>query len=149
MGTPPMTSQRAIPLLTPFVAKRECGHPTRTRTRVYRVPNMHSDHNAKDPGSLLWQSEQILMCSDGTLSQCPHLQEAHPCASRTQVFLAHPPTVLFPFRAPHTQVLHTSMGSLTQGSTYLGVPHTVLRARFDDLTASHPTFDTICSEGRA
>ena len=40
-----------------------------------------------------------------------------------------PTTVLLPSRAPHTQVLHPSMGSFTQGSTYLGVPHTVLRAR--------------------
>src|SRR4029434_4447683 len=30
MGTPPMTSRQAIPLLTPFVAKGERGHPTRT-----------------------------------------------------------------------------------------------------------------------
>ena len=64
MGAPPMTSQRVIPLLTPFVAKGERGHPTRTRTRVYRVPNMHSDRNAKEPGSLVWQSEHILICSD-------------------------------------------------------------------------------------
>src|SRR4029434_1174494 len=32
-------------------------------------------------------------------------------------------------RNTHTQVLHPSMGPLTQGSTYLGVPHTVLRPR--------------------
>ena len=38
-GMPPMTSQQAIPLLTPFVAKGERSHPTWTRTRVYRVPN--------------------------------------------------------------------------------------------------------------
>ena len=95
-GTPPMTSQRAIPLLTPFIAKGERGHPTRTRTRVYRVPNMHSDRNAKEPGSMAWQSEHILICSDGTSSHCPHLREAHPCASRTQAFLTRPPTVLLP-----------------------------------------------------
>src|SRR4029434_6013118 len=58
-----------------------------------------------------------------TSSHCPHLREAHPCASRTQAFLVHPPTVLFPSRAPHTQVLHSSMGSLTQGSHYLEVAH--------------------------
>src|SRR4029434_668166 len=51
-STPPMTSQRAIPLLTPFVVKGKRGHPTRTRTRVYRVPNMHPDRNAKEPGSI-------------------------------------------------------------------------------------------------
>src|SRR4029434_4426832 len=42
-GALPMTSQQAISLLTPFVAKGEQGHPTRTRTQVYRVPNMLSD----------------------------------------------------------------------------------------------------------
>ena len=46
------------------VAKGEHSHPTRTQTQVYRVPNMHSDHNAKEPGSMAWQSEHILMCSD-------------------------------------------------------------------------------------
>ena len=65
-----------------------------------------------------WHGSQSTYSSVVTItsSHCRHLREAHPCASRTQVFLAHPPTVLFPFRAPHTQVLHTSMGSLTQGS---------------------------------
>src|SRR4029434_944366 len=58
-GPPPMTAQRSIPLLTPFVAKGERGHPTRTRTRVYRVPNMHSDCNTKEPGSMAWQPESI------------------------------------------------------------------------------------------
>src|SRR4029434_8555834 len=61
-----------------------------------------------------------------TRSHCPHFREAHPCASCTKAFLAHPPTVLLPSRAPQTQVLHPSMESTTQGSTYLGVPHTVL-----------------------
>src|SRR4029434_10571628 len=107
------------------VAKGERGHPTRTRTRVYRVPNMHSDRNAKEHGSQSTYSSVVTITS----SHCPHLREAQPCASRTQAFLAHPPTILLPFRAPRTQVLHPSMGSLTQGSTYLGVPHTVLRAR--------------------
>ena len=36
----------------------------RTQTGVYRVPNMHSDRNAKEPGSMAWQSEHILICSD-------------------------------------------------------------------------------------
>src|SRR4029434_3010623 len=105
-------------------AKGESSHPT----WVYRVTNLHSDRNAKEPGSMVWQSEHILMCSDGTLSHCPHLREAHPCASRTQSFLVHPPTVLFPSRAPHTQVVHPSIRSVTQGSTYLGVPHTAARS---------------------
>src|SRR4029434_1976186 len=72
-----------------------------------------------------------------------------------------PPTLTLPLRGPpcaegppppthtHTQVLHLSMGPLTQGATYLGVPHTVLRHASDDLTASNPTSDTICSEQRA
>ena len=34
--------------------------------------SMHSDRNAKEPGSMVWQSEHILMCSDGTLSQSIH-----------------------------------------------------------------------------
>ena len=34
------------------VAKGERGHPTRTRTRVYRVPNMRSDRHTKEPGSM-------------------------------------------------------------------------------------------------
>ena len=51
------------------VAKGEHSHPYRTRTRFNGVPNMHSDRNAKEPGSLVRQSEHILMCSDGTSSQ--------------------------------------------------------------------------------
>ena len=46
-GKPPMTSQRAIPLLTPLVGKGEHGQPTRTRTRVYRMPNMRSDRHTQ------------------------------------------------------------------------------------------------------
>src|SRR4029434_3189385 len=88
--------------------------------------HMHSDRNTKEPGSLVWQSTYSSVVTI-TSSHCPHLQEAHPFASRTQVFLVHPLTVSLPSRAPHTQVLHPSMGSVTQGSTYLGVPHTVLR----------------------
>ena len=58
-GAPPMTSQQGIPLLTPFVAKGERGHSTRTRTQVYRVPNMRSDRHTKEPGSMAWQPESI------------------------------------------------------------------------------------------
>ena len=46
------------------VAKGEHGHPTGTRTRVYRVPNMHSDRHTKEPGLMAWQPESIFMCSD-------------------------------------------------------------------------------------
>lgn len=57
------------------VAKGERGHPTRTRTRVYSVPNMHSDRNAKEPGSMAWQSELILICSDDHIDHgCLHLK---------------------------------------------------------------------------
>ena len=63
-GAPPMTSQQSIPLLTPFVAKGERDHPTRTRTRVYRVPNMDSDRHTKEPGSMAWQPEHTFICRD-------------------------------------------------------------------------------------
>src|SRR4029434_5782141 len=91
-------------MLFQFVAKGERGHPTWIYTWVYRVPNMHSDCHTNEPGSIVWQSEHTLICSDGTSSHCPPLREVHSCASRTQVFLAHPPTVLLPSRAPHTGV---------------------------------------------
>ena len=63
------------------------------------MPNIHSDRNGKEPGSMAWQSEHILMCSDGISSHCPHLREAHPCIPRAS-------TVLLPSRMPHTRVLH-------------------------------------------
>src|SRR4029434_3631028 len=91
----------------------EHGHPTRTWTGVYRLPNMHSDCNAKEPGSLVWQSEHILMCSDGISSHCPHLREAHRGIPRAS-------TVLLPSRMPHTLVLHprglSHRGQQTWGS---------------------------------
>src|SRR4029434_9371188 len=65
-GAPPMTSQQGIPLLTPFVAKGEQGHPTRTQTQVYRVPNMRSDRHTKELGSMAWQPESIFTCRDVT-----------------------------------------------------------------------------------
>src|SRR4029434_3590770 len=66
-----------------------------------------------------WHGSQSTHSPVGTItsSDCPHLREAHHCILRTQAFLAHPPTILLPSRAPHTQELHSSMGSLTQGST--------------------------------
>src|SRR4029434_6080401 len=76
------------------------------------TPNSHAQ----------WHGSQNTHSSVVTITS----SHMHLCASRTQAFLAHPPTVLLPSRAPHTQVLHPSMGSVTQGSTYLGVPHTVL-----------------------
>src|SRR4029434_3327301 len=118
-------------MLFQFVAKGERGHPTWIYTWVYRVLNMHSDCHTNEPGSIVWQSEHTLICSDGTSSHCPPLREVHPCASCTYVFLAHPPTVLLPSRVPahtHTSKCFTHRGPLTQGSTYLGVPHTAARS---------------------
>ena len=72
------------------------------------------------------------------------------CSDGTQTFLAHPPTVLLLSQGnPHTST-----------SPIYGVPHTGVNVpggpsyglhtgrASDDLTASHPTSDTICSEGR-
>ena len=55
------------------VAKGERGHPTRTRTRVYSVPNMHSDRNAKEPGSMAWHGSQSTYSSVVTA----HLHTVH------------------------------------------------------------------------
>src|SRR4029434_1225560 len=71
MGEPPMTSQQGIPLLTPFVAKGEQGHPTQTRTQVYRVPNMLSDCHTKEPGSMAWPPESIFIRSDDHIVTLP------------------------------------------------------------------------------
>ena len=46
------------------VAKGEHGHPTRTQTQVYRVPNMLSDRHTKEPGSMAWPPESIFIRSD-------------------------------------------------------------------------------------
>src|SRR4029434_8657480 len=55
-----------------------------------------------------WPGSQRAYLSAVTItsSQCPHLREAHPCASRTQTSLTHTPIMLLPSRAPHTHVLH-------------------------------------------
>src|SRR4029434_5106855 len=113
-GTPPMTSQRAIPLLTPFGAKRERVHPTRTRPLVYRVPNMHSDRNAKERGSMTWQSEHILICRDDHIvtvsspSRSAPLRFTHTGIPRAST------NCTFPIqRSPHTSASHI-----------YGVPHT-------------------------
>src|SRR4029434_1700888 len=98
------------------VAKRERGHPTRTRTRVYRVPNMHSDCNAKEHGSQSTYSSVVTALRHAALpfGKSTHVHHAHRHPSRiTQPYFSHP-------RVPHTLVLHPSLGSLTQGSTYLG-----------------------------
>src|SRR4029434_1744323 len=76
---------------------------------------MLSDRHTKEPGSMI------------TSSHCPHLREAHPCASRTQTSFTHTPIMLLPSRAPHTHKCFTSAspnhGVLHTGSTFLGVPH--------------------------
>src|SRR4029434_11160343 len=91
---------------------------------------MHSDHNAKEPGSLVWQSEHKLICSDDHTVTLTHAFHAHRHSSRiNQPYFSHPSASL-------TLVLLPSMGSLTQGSTYLGVPHMVYGHISDDLTAS-------------
>src|SRR4029434_1199165 len=61
----PNTDPRCI------VAKGERGHPTRTRTRVYRVLNMRSDRHTKEPGSLAWQPESIFIRSDDHIVTLP------------------------------------------------------------------------------
>ena len=53
------------------VAKGEQGHPTRTRTQIYRVPNMLSDRHTKEPGSMAWQPESIFIRSDDHIVTLP------------------------------------------------------------------------------
>src|SRR4029434_7698903 len=91
---------------------------------------MHSDCHTNEPGSIVWQSEHTLICSDGTSSHCPPLRFMHigiPRAStnRTSPIQSAPLSRVLPPPHTHIQVLHPSLGFLTQGSTYLGVPHTV------------------------
>ena len=63
--TPPWEACVGVCLtLCVCVAKGERGHPTRTRTRVYRVPNMRSDRHTKEPGSMAWQPEHTFTCRD-------------------------------------------------------------------------------------
>src|SRR4029434_7745581 len=114
--------------------------------------HMHSDRNTKEPGSLVWQSTYSSVVTI-TSSHCPHLQEAHPFASRTQTSLTQTPIMLLPSRAPHTQVLHPTMGSFTRcftqpwgpshGVNIPGGPsHNFHGCASDDLTAGHPTAAT-------
>ena len=65
------------------VAKGERGHPTRTRTRVYRVPNMHPDRNAKESGSMAWQSEHKLVQVGRPLCEGPHRWVKHFCVGHS------------------------------------------------------------------
>ena len=131
-----------------IVAKGEQGHPTRTRTQVYRVPNMLSDRHTKEPGSPApWHGSQRAYSTVGTItsSHCPHLREAHPCASRTQTSLTHTPIMLLPSRAPHTHKCFTQPWGPSHGVNIPGGPsHSVHRCTSDDLTAGHPTTATKC-----
>ena len=106
-GAPPMTSQQGIPLLTPFVAKGEHGHPTRTRTQVYRVPNMLSDRHTKEPGSMAWQPESIFIRSDDHIVTLPSPSGSAPMRF-TYTDIPHAYTNhASPIQStPHTQVLH-------------------------------------------
>src|SRR4029434_2394179 len=60
------------------VAKGERGHPTRTRTRVYRVPNMRSERHTKEPGSMAWQPESIFNRSDDHIVTLPSPSGSRP-----------------------------------------------------------------------
>ena len=99
-----------------------------------------------------WHGSQRAYSTVGTItsSHCPHLREAHPCASRTQTSLTHTPIMLLPSRAPHTHKCFTQPWGPSHGVNIPGGPsHNVHGCASDDLTAGHPTSDTICSEGRA
>src|SRR4029434_6230934 len=105
-------------MLFQFVAKGERGHPTWIYTWVYRVLNMHSDCHTNEPGSIVWQSEHTLICSDGTSSHCPPLRFMHigiPSAStnRTSPIQSAPLS-----RVPPPTHTHTS------ASHIYGAPHT-------------------------
>src|SRR4029434_6943742 len=110
---------------------------------------MHSDHNAKEPGSFVWQSEHILMCSDDHIVTLPSPSGSAPSRFTHrhslriyQLYFSHPerPThKCFTHLCGPSHRCQPSWGSFTQ--FYGHAPY--------DLTASHPTSDTICSKGRA
>src|SRR4029434_1740481 len=95
------------------VVRGEHGHPTQNRTRVYRVPNMHSDRNAKEPGSMAWQSEPLLIRS-GAHTALPFRTDTLVLLAPRHSLRIHQPSFSHPEHP--TQVLHPSMGSLKQGS---------------------------------
>src|SRR4029434_9756211 len=84
--------------------------------RVYRVPNMHSDRNAKEPGSMAWQSEHILNRRDDHIVTLPSPSGRAPMRF-TYTDIPHAYTNhASPIQStPHTQVLHPTMGSFTRG----------------------------------
>ena len=101
------------------VAKGEQGHPTRTRTQVYRVPNMLSDRHTKEPGSMAWQPESIFNRRDDHIVTLPspsgsapmRFTYRHPSRIHQSCF-SHPE---HPKHTSASQVLHPTMGSFTWG----------------------------------
>ena len=111
---------------------------------------MHSDRNAKEPGSMAWQSEHILICSDDHIVTLPSpsvkrtlVLHAHIHSSRIhQLYFSHPE------RPTHKCFTHL-WGPSHRGQLTLGTLTQFYGQASDDLTASHPTSDTTCREGRA
>ena len=106
--------------------------------------NMHSGRHAKQPCSMAWQSEHTLICSDDHIITHAPLRFTHtgiPCAFQ-RPYSSHPE------RPTHKCFTHlwgpSHRGQPTWGSLTQFYGHSS-----DDLTASHTTSDTICSEGRA
>src|SRR4029434_105526 len=98
---------------------------------------MHSDHNAKVPGSMAWQSEHLLICSDDHIVRLPSpsggapLHFTHtgiPCASTNHTSPIQ--------SAPHTRA-SLIYGVPHTGVNPRGVPHKVYRHASGDLTANH------------
>src|SRR4029434_11062032 len=102
---------------------------------------MHSDCHTNEPGSIVWQSEHTLICSDGTSSHCPPLRFMHtgiPRAStnRTSLIQSSPHI--------HTHKCFTHLwGPSHRGQSTWGSLIQFYRHSSDDLTAGHPTSDTI------
>src|SRR4029434_742101 len=91
----------------PYVAKGERGDPTWTRTRVYRVPNMHTDRNAKESGSMAWQSEHKLICSDDHIVTLPSPSGRAPLRfTHSHSSCIHQPYFSHPERPTHKCFTH-------------------------------------------
>ena len=60
------------------------------------LPNLHSARNTKDPGSMVWLSELILICSDGTQSIChsvaPAVRQKQPRGENVFAMCRHTPS---------------------------------------------------------
>src|SRR4029434_10181917 len=77
---------------------------------------MHSDHNAKEPGSLVWQSEHKLICSDDHTVTLPSPSGSAPMrCTYTEIPHAYTQHASPIQSTPQTQVLHPTMGSFTRG----------------------------------